>query len=62
MVLSYDGVYLWKACVEKAGSFDVDAVRKAWKSGVSFDGPGGKVTTRKPGEGKGKPAAAKDAT
>jgi urea transport system substrate-binding protein len=40
MVLSYDGMYLWKAAVEKAGSFDVDAVRKAWKSGISFDGPG----------------------
>ena len=46
MVLSYDGVYLWKACVEKAGTFDVDAVRKAWKSGISFNGPGGKVTTQ----------------
>ena len=46
MVLSYNGVYLWKACVEKAGSFDVDKVREAWKSGVSFDGPGGKVTTQ----------------
>lgn len=46
MVLSYDGVYLWKKCVEKAGSFDVDAVREAWKSGVSFDGPGGTVTTQ----------------
>jgi urea transport system substrate-binding protein len=46
MVLSYDGMYLWKAAVEKAGSFDVDAVRKAWKSGLSFNGPGGKVTTQ----------------
>jgi urea transport system substrate-binding protein len=46
MVLSYDGVYLWKACVEKAGSFDVDKVRAAWKAGVSFNGPGGKVTTQ----------------
>jgi urea transport system substrate-binding protein len=46
MVLSYDGMYLWKAAVEKAGSFDVDAVRKAWKSGISFNGPGGKVTTQ----------------
>jgi len=46
MVLSYVGVYLWKACVEKAGTFDVDAVREAWKSGVSFDGPGGTVTTQ----------------
>jgi urea transport system substrate-binding protein len=46
MVLSYNGVYLWKAAVEKAGSFDVDAVRAALKSGLSFDGPGGKVTTQ----------------
>ena len=46
MVLSYDGVYLWKAAVEKAGSFDVDAVRTALKSGLSFDGPGGTVTTQ----------------
>jgi urea transport system substrate-binding protein len=46
MVLSYVGVYLWKAAVEKAGSFDVDKVRAAWKSGLSFDGPGGKVTTQ----------------
>lgn len=40
MVLSYAGVYLWKAAVEKAGSFDVDAVRAALVSGVSFEGPG----------------------
>ncbi|HTO05403.1 MAG TPA: transporter substrate-binding protein [Opitutus sp.] len=46
MVLSYDGMYLWKAAVEKAGSFDVDAVRAAWKSGVSFDGPGGTVKSQ----------------
>lgn len=47
MVLSYDGVYLWKAAVEKAGSFDVEKVVAALESGVSFDGPGGKVTTQK---------------
>jgi urea transport system substrate-binding protein len=47
MVLSYDGVYLWKAAVEKAGSFEVDKVREALKGGLSFDGPGGKVTTQK---------------
>ena len=47
MVLSYVGVYLWKAAVEKAGSFDVDKVRAAYKTGLSFDGPGGKVTTQK---------------
>ncbi len=46
MVLSYDGMYLWKAAVEKAGSFDVDKVRAALKSGLSFDGPGGTVTTQ----------------
>jgi len=46
MVLSYDGMYLWKAAVEKAGTFDVDKVRTALKSGLSFDGPGGKVTTQ----------------
>ncbi len=46
MVLSYDGVYLWKAAVEKAGSFEVDKVRAALKSGISFAGPGGTVTTQ----------------
>jgi len=45
MVLSYDGVYLWKEAVEKAGTFDVDKVRAALESGeISFDGPGGKIT------------------
>jgi urea transport system substrate-binding protein len=45
MVLSYDGVYLWKAAVEKAGSFDVDKVRAVLEAGdISFDGPGGKIT------------------
>lgn len=47
MVLSYNGVYLWKAAVEKAGTFEVDKVMEALKSGISFDGPGGKVTTQK---------------
>ncbi len=47
MVLSYNGVYLWKAAVEKAKSFDVDKVVAALQSGISFDGPGGKVTTQK---------------
>jgi urea transport system substrate-binding protein len=47
MVLSYDGVYLWKAAVEKAGSFDVDKVRAALESGdISFEGPGGKITVQ----------------
>ncbi len=48
MVLSYDGVYLWKEAVEKAGSFDVDKVRTELESGdISFDGPGGKITMQK---------------
>ncbi|MGB8169408.1 MAG: urea ABC transporter substrate-binding protein [Chthoniobacteraceae bacterium] len=47
MVLSYDGVYLWKAAVEKAKSFDVEKVVAALEAGISFDGPGGKVTTQK---------------
>ncbi|MFO1451579.1 MAG: urea ABC transporter substrate-binding protein [Opitutaceae bacterium] len=47
MVLSYVGVYLWKAAVEKAGSFDVAKVTAALESGVSFNGPGGKVTFQK---------------
>lgn len=47
MVLSYDGVYLWKAAVEKAKSFDVEKVVAALESGITFDGPGGKVTTQK---------------
>ncbi|HVV74375.1 MAG TPA: transporter substrate-binding protein, partial [Verrucomicrobiae bacterium] len=48
MVLSYDGAYLWKAAVEKAGSFDVDKVREALESeSISFDGPGGKITVNK---------------
>jgi urea transport system substrate-binding protein len=46
MVLSYNGVYLWKAAVEKAGTFDVEPVVAALKSGISFAGPGGLVTTQ----------------
>lgn len=42
IVWSYVGVYLWKAAVEKAGSFAVDAVRPALYS-LTFDGPGGTV-------------------
>ena len=45
MVLSYDGVYLWKAAVEKAGTFDVDKVRSTLEGGsIMFTGPGGTVT------------------
>jgi urea transport system substrate-binding protein len=45
--LSYDGVYLWKNAVEKAGSFEVEKVVAALESGITFDGPGGTVTTQK---------------
>jgi urea transport system substrate-binding protein len=48
MVLSYDGVYLWKSAVEKAGTFDVDKVRETLEAGdITFDGPGGKTTMQK---------------
>ena len=48
MVLSYDGAYLWKAAVEKAGTFDVNKVRDMLESEtISFDGPGGKTTMQK---------------
>ena len=48
MVLSYDGVYLWKAAVEKAGTFDVDKVRETLEAGdISFEGPGGTITMQK---------------
>ena len=39
---AYTAVYLWKAAVEKAGSFEVDKVVAA-SSGLEFDGPEGKV-------------------
>ena len=46
MVLSYDGVYLWKAAVEKAKSFDVGKVMAELEKGIKFDGPGGTVTSQ----------------
>lgn len=46
MVLSYAGVYLWKTAVEKAGSFDVDAVREALY-GATFEGPGATYVVQK---------------
>jgi len=47
MVLSYDGVYLWKKAVEKAKSFYIDKGVAALESGIVFDGPGGTVKTQK---------------
>ncbi|WP_460056666.1 urea ABC transporter substrate-binding protein [Pseudolactococcus yaeyamensis] len=38
----YDAVYLWAAAVEKAGTTDVDAVKKV-ASGITFDAPEGQV-------------------
>lgn len=46
MVLSYDGVYLWKAAVERAGTFEVDKVMAELRKGISFEGPGGTVTSQ----------------
>ncbi|MDT9121519.1 transporter substrate-binding protein, partial [Escherichia coli] len=43
MESAYTGVYLWKAMVEKAGSFDVSAVQEAG-DGVSITAPSGEVT------------------
>ena len=40
---AYIAVYMWAAACEKAGSFDVEAVRVAAK-GLSFDAPEGTVT------------------
>ena len=42
MEAGYFGVYLWKAAVEKAKSFEVDKVRAA-ADGISFNAPGGPV-------------------
>jgi urea transport system substrate-binding protein len=47
MVLSYNGVYLWKKAVEKAGSFDVDKVTAALKDGIIHEGPGGRVISQR---------------
>ncbi|MHB0952060.1 MAG: urea ABC transporter substrate-binding protein [Allorhizobium sp.] len=41
---TYEGVYLWAEGVRKAGSIDRMAVIEALESGISFDGPTGKVT------------------
>ncbi len=36
--------HLWTRAVEKAGSFETDAVRQAFRDGLEFAGPGGTVT------------------
>lgn len=40
----YTGIYLWAEAVKKAGTVDKEAVIKALESGISYDGPAGKVT------------------
>lgn len=42
MEAAYDGVYLWKKAVEKAGTTDVEEVREAAK-GLEFEAPEGTV-------------------
>jgi urea transport system substrate-binding protein len=41
---TYQGVHLWALGVKKAGSTDRMKVIQALESGISFDGPSGKVT------------------
>ena len=41
---TYDGIMLWAEAVKKAGSVERDAVIKALESGLSYEGPTGKVT------------------
>jgi urea ABC transporter substrate-binding protein len=41
---TYEGFHLWAEGVKKAGSLDRTAVIEALESGISFDGPSGKVT------------------
>ena len=41
---TYEGFYLWAEGVKKAGSLDRMKVIEALETGISFDGPSGKVT------------------
>ncbi len=43
-VSQYQGIMLWAACVKKAGSLDRDKMLAAIESGISIQGPGGKIT------------------
>jgi urea transport system substrate-binding protein len=40
---AYTQVFLWKLAVEKAGTTEVDRVRSAFRSGIEFDAPSGRV-------------------
>jgi urea transport system substrate-binding protein len=49
MEAAYTSIYLWKAMVEKAGSFDVAKVKAAADAGgITFDAPEGLVTVDGP--------------
>lgn len=41
---TYEGVHLWAEAVRKAGAIEQMPVIEALESGISFDGPSGKVT------------------
>jgi branched-chain amino acid transport system substrate-binding protein len=41
---SYQGMLLWAAGVKKAGTIDREKMIEALESGISIDGPSGKVT------------------
>ncbi|MCZ4065609.1 urea ABC transporter substrate-binding protein [Oxalobacter aliiformigenes] len=43
---AYLGPWLWKAAVEKAGSFDINAIKKTLPD-IEFNGPNGKVKIHK---------------
>jgi len=51
MEAAYTSVYLWKAMVEKAGSFEVEKVKAASAAGgITFDAPEGLVTVDGPSQ------------
>jgi len=43
-VSQYHGILVWAECVRKAGTLDRAAMLKTIESGISIDGPAGKVT------------------
>jgi branched-chain amino acid transport system substrate-binding protein len=43
-VSQYQGIMLWAACVRKAGTLDREAMLNTIESGISIEGPAGKVT------------------
>lgn len=43
-VSTYNGIMTWAAGIEKAGSLDRDDIITALETGISIDGPSGKVT------------------